>query len=127
MLKSPLPAIRFIEPSRQALEHFTFPNCSEPYLALEDRGRALMMPSLTFDLLLLAAGEPAGGRQSIDVVEKLMHTEGRTEGLAPFYVDPSNGMLSGGILTLGARGDSYYEYMLKQWLLSGKQQQSFLR
>ena len=56
-----------------------------------------------------------------------MRTDGRTDGLAPFYVDPANGALSGGILTLGARGDSYYEYMLKQWLLSGKQQQSFLR
>ena len=73
------------------------------------------------------AGEPAGGQPSIDVVEKLMRTDGRTDGLAPFYVDPANGALSGGILTLGARGDSYYEYMLKQWLLSGKQQQTFLR
>lgn len=23
-------------------------------------------------------------------------------------------------VTLGARGDSYYEYLLKQWLFSGK-------
>ena len=75
----------------------------------------------------MAAGEPAGGQPSIAVVERLMRSEGRTEGLAPFYVDPSNGALGGGIVTLGARGDSYYEYMLKQWLLSGKQQQSFLR
>ena len=78
-------------------------------------------------LSVLAAGEPAGAKPSIDAVEKLMHTEGRTEGLAPFYVDPSSGHLSGGILTLGARGDSYYEYMLKQWLMSGKQQASFLK
>lgn len=56
-----------------------------------------------------------------------MQTEGRTDGLAPFYVDPASGALGGGVVTLGARGDSYYEYMLKQWLLSGKQQQSFLR
>lgn len=56
-----------------------------------------------------------------------MRTEGRVDGLAPFYVDPSNGVLSGGVMTLGARGDSYYEYMLKQWLMSGKQQHSFSR
>ncbi len=56
-----------------------------------------------------------------------MRTEGRIEGLAPFFVDPASGALSGGIMTLGARGDSYYEYMLKQWLMSGKQQHSFLR
>ena len=34
------------------------------------------------------AGEPAGGQQSIDDMENLMHTEVRTEGLAPFYADP---------------------------------------
>lgn len=27
----------------------------------------------------------------------------------------------GSTITLGARGDSYYEYLLKQWLLTGKQ------
>lgn len=55
-----------------------------------------------------------------------MHMDGRMDGLAPFYIDPANGALSGGVMTLGARGDSYYEYMLKQWLISGKKQDSFL-
>ncbi|BDA50577.1 probable endoplasmic reticulum mannosyl-oligosaccharide 1,2-alpha-mannosidase at C-terminar half [Coccomyxa sp. Obi] len=82
--------------------------------------------SLEFTYLDRAAGEGAGGQRSIDVVEKLMHMDGRVHGLAPFYVDPANGVLSGGVLTLGARGDSYYEYMLKQWLISGKKQPSFL-
>lgn len=75
---------------------------------------------------MTCAGEGAGGQRSIDVVEKLMRMDGRTNGLAPFYVDPASGALSGGVLTLGARGDSYYEYMLKQWLISGKRQASFL-
>ena len=75
---------------------------------------------------MTCAGEGAGGQRSIDVVEKLMRMDGRTSGLAPFYVDPASGALSGGVLTLGARGDSYYEYMLKQWLISGKRQASFL-
>ena len=30
------------------------------------------------------------------------------------------GHFSGSTITLGARGDSYYEYLLKQWLQSGK-------
>lgn len=40
--------------------------------------------------------------------------------LPPIYVDPDSGTFHSGVVTLGARGDSYYEYLLKQWLLGGK-------
>ena len=60
-------------------------------------------------------------------METLMGAAGRVEGLAPFFVDPKSGALTGGVMTLGARGDSYYEYLLKQWLLGGKRQASLLR
>lgn len=45
-------------------------------------------------------------------------------------MDPESGLFgeSGGaiggrsdLVTLGARGDSYYEYLLKQWLFSNKE------
>lgn len=45
------------------------------------------------------------------------------------FVDPETGLFgeSGGavgagahLVSVGARGDSYYEYLLKQWLFSGK-------
>jgi len=42
--------------------------------------------------------------------------------LPPIYVDPDSGHFSSGVITLGARGDSYYEYLLKQWLLGGKKE-----
>ena len=29
--------------------------------------------------------------------------------------------ISGGTVSFGARGDSYYEYLLKQWLQTGQQ------
>ena len=74
-----------------------------------------------------AAGEGAGSEPALAAAEKLMAVEGRTDGLAPFCVDPATGKVSGGVLTLGARADSYYEYMLKQWLIGGKQQEAFLR
>jgi hypothetical protein len=73
------------------------------------------------------AGEGAGAEKSLAAVEKLLAAAGRVEGLAPFCVDPASGLVSGGIMTLGARGDSYYEYLLKQWILGGKRQDSFLR
>lgn len=46
------------------------------------------------------------------------------------FVDPEAGLFGesggavgagAGLVTLGARGDSYYEYLLKQWLFSGKE------
>lgn len=38
------------------------------------------------------------------------------DGLVPIYVSTRNGHFDRSQITLGARGDSYYEYLLKQWL-----------
>lgn len=35
------------------------------------------------------------------------------------YINPNNGQLTPSTITLGARGDSYYEYLLKQFLQTG--------
>jgi Glycosyl hydrolase family 47 len=35
------------------------------------------------------------------------------------YIDPNSGLLLQSTVTLGARGDSLYEYLLKQFLLAG--------
>ena len=61
------------------------------------------------------------------VAQKVMGLPGRSHGLAPIYVDPATGALAGGLMTLGARGDSFYEYLLKQWLLGGKRQPALLQ
>lgn len=46
----------------------------------------------------------------------------RTSGLAPIYINADTGKLrSSSHITLGARGDSYYEYLLKQWLQGAKE------
>lgn len=39
--------------------------------------------------------------------------------LLPMYISPTNGQLEDSIITLGARSDSYYEYLLKQYLQTG--------
>ena len=45
----------------------------------------------------------------------------RTSGLAPIYINADSGQFKPAAhITLGARGDSYYEYMLKQWIQTGK-------
>eukprot|EP00752_Nemacystus_decipiens_P003825 g3519.t1 len=61
--------------------------------------------------------------------------DGEQQGLAPVFVDPESGLFgesggavggTSGLVTLGARGDSYYEYLLKQWLFSNKEDERYL-
>lgn len=40
-------------------------------------------------------------------------------GLYPIYIDPNSGQMKDVQITLGARGDSLYEYLLKQWIYLG--------
>lgn len=46
-------------------------------------------------------------------------TAQRQQKLLPMYISPSTGELEESIITLGARADSYYEYLLKQYLQTG--------
>ena len=43
-----------------------------------------------------------------------------TDGLVPIWISPDKGTFRGSTITMGARGDSYYEYLFKGWLLSHK-------
>ena len=40
---------------------------------------------------------------------------GRFDGLVPIFIDVNSGKYSGNNIRLGSRGDSYYEYLVKQW------------
>lgn len=56
----------------------------------------------------------------MEKVSRHFHNLDKPNGLVQIYVNPHNGHLqSAGTITLGARGDSYYEYLLKQWLQGG--------
>ncbi|KAK6456147.1 mannosyl oligosaccharide 1,2-alpha-mannosidase [Scheffersomyces xylosifermentans] len=58
-------------------------------------------------------------------VEKVMQAlEGNKpeQGLVPIYVDPDTGKFQGNLIRLGSRGDSYYEYLLKQYLQTNQQE-----
>lgn len=41
-------------------------------------------------------------------------------GLVPIYIHPDTGRFQGSTIRLGSRGDSYYEYLIKQWLQTNK-------
>ena len=64
-------------------------------------------------------------RGTVDEVITRIDAIPKTDGLAPMFVDIERGKFKPSTITLGARGDSYYEYLLKQWLLTGKEEIRF--
>uniref|UniRef100_A0A0K0FJE2 alpha-1,2-Mannosidase n=1 Tax=Strongyloides venezuelensis TaxID=75913 RepID=A0A0K0FJE2_STRVS len=55
-------------------------------------------------------------------VNKIIHDDGCNahDGLCTMFIDPDTGkFLGGGTITLGARTDSFYEYLFKQWIQTG--------
>ncbi|XP_036383218.1 mannosidase, alpha, class 1B, member 1b [Megalops cyprinoides] len=67
-------------------------------------------------------------RDAADTVIKLVHTlEGKQDGLVPMFINTNSGQFTHlGVYTLGARADSYYEYLLKQWIQGGKKEKELL-
>lgn len=66
-----------------------------------------------------------------DVVNEVMRhvhkLPGKHDGLVPMFINTNSGHFSHkGIFTLGARADSYYEYLLKQWIQGGKTEDDLL-
>ncbi|KKY13871.1 putative glycoside hydrolase family 47 protein [Diplodia seriata] len=44
------------------------------------------------------------------------------DGLVPIFIHPDRGTFQGSNIRLGSRGDSYYEYLIKQYLQTSKQE-----
>lgn len=47
-------------------------------------------------------------------------------GLVPIYIDPQTGQFRQETIRLGSRGDSYYEYLIKQYLQTGRRETVYL-
>lgn len=70
--------------------------------------------------------EATGKAHYADLVTKVsdvVDAQPKADHLVPFYINVNSGHFTQTTLTMGARADSYYEYLLKQWLLSGKSQE----
>ncbi|KAF9804867.1 hypothetical protein SFRURICE_007770 [Spodoptera frugiperda] len=75
---------------------------------------------LEFRELSRASNNPGFEDAAAAVSEKIHHLP-KKHGLVPIFINPNTGhFLPHATITLGARGDSYYEYLLKQWLQTGK-------
>lgn len=72
---------------------------------------------LEMKFLSHALGDPKYGIAAERVMERLRRNK-PAGGLVPIFVQPSSGSYQGSEIRLGSRGDSYYEYLAKQWLMS---------
>jgi mannosyl-oligosaccharide alpha-1,2-mannosidase len=59
-------------------------------------------------------------QEAADKSATALHSQSKTDGIVPIFISPLTGRFSGNIVSFGARGDSYYEYLLKQWLQTGQ-------
>ncbi|KAJ2857377.1 mannosyl-oligosaccharide alpha-1,2-mannosidase [Coemansia erecta] len=55
-------------------------------------------------------------REQVDKIMQVIFEASRFDGLVPIYINAMTGNFTGDEIRLGSRGDSYYEYLLKQWL-----------
>ncbi|KAM6965363.1 mannosidase, alpha, class 1B, member 1b [Aplochiton taeniatus] len=62
-----------------------------------------------------------------EVMSQVHKLEGKLDGLVPMFINTNSGQFTHqGVYTLGARADSYYEYLLKQWIQGGKTESELL-
>jgi hypothetical protein len=54
--------------------------------------------------------------EAAEKVMKIADANQVTAGLVPIFIRPDTGKFQGDLIRLGSRGDSYYEYLLKQYL-----------
>ncbi|XP_056434669.1 endoplasmic reticulum mannosyl-oligosaccharide 1,2-alpha-mannosidase [Gadus chalcogrammus] len=82
---------------------------------------------LEFRELSRLTGDPQY-QNAVNEVTRLVHNlAGKKDGLVPMFINTNTGHFSHkGVFTLGARTDSYYEYLLKQWIQGGKTEDSLL-
>ena len=56
----------------------------------------------------------------VERVRSVIHETPRPKKLYPNYLNPKTGKWGQQHTSMGALGDSFYEYLLKEWLRSGK-------
>lgn len=60
-------------------------------------------------------------RNKVDKIRQVLNEVEKPNGLYPNYLNPRSGKWGQHHMSMGALGDSFYEYLLKSWLQSGKE------
>lgn len=75
---------------------------------------------LEFKYLSYLTGDPVYWRKAERVMDVVR--QGATNGIAPIFINPQNGAFMASDIRLGSRGDSYYEYLIKQYLQTNREE-----
>ena len=59
-------------------------------------------------------------KKAIDSIYNTLKRVQTQDGLLPTFMNPVTGEAAHGDLSMGAMADSYYEYLLKMWIQTGK-------
>ncbi|XP_059404275.1 endoplasmic reticulum mannosyl-oligosaccharide 1,2-alpha-mannosidase-like [Carassius carassius] len=82
---------------------------------------------LEFRELSRLTGDPKYKLAVMEVMKQVHKLDGKQDGLVPMFINTNSGLFTHqGTYTLGARADSYYEYLLKQWIQGGKTEKELL-
>ena len=76
---------------------------------------------LEFKYLAYLTGEKNYWEKAEKVME-VIDNNGMEDGLLPIYIHANTGAFRGNNIRLGSRGDSYYEYLIKQYLQTGREE-----
>ncbi|MCJ1474675.1 mannosyl-oligosaccharide alpha-1,2-mannosidase [Lambiella insularis] len=76
---------------------------------------------LEFKYLAMLMGEKIYWQKAEKVIE-VIDGNGMQDGLLPIFIQADRGTFQGSIIRLGSRGDSYYEYLIKQYLQTSKEE-----
>ncbi|EAW11168.1 glycoside hydrolase family 47 protein [Aspergillus clavatus NRRL 1] len=100
-------------------------NASAGIPAHSDDGASSTAEATTLQLEFKYLAKLTGEAEYWRVVEKVMQVvddQKMEDGLLPIFIYPETGHFRGDNIRLGSRGDSYYEYLIKQYLQTAKQE-----
>jgi hypothetical protein len=90
-----------------------------------DGGAASLAEATTLQLEMKYLAKLTGEKDYWDKAEKVMEAVDDAhapDGLMPIYIHPSTGQFTSDNIRLGSRGDSYYEYLIKQYYQTSEQE-----
>ncbi|KAH8889568.1 family 47 glycosyl hydrolase [Thozetella sp. PMI_491] len=91
----------------------------------DDLGASSTAETTTLQLEFKYLAKLTGEKLFWDKAEKVMElvdNNGAKGGLVPIYIYATTGDFQGQNIRLGSRGDSYYEYLIKQYLQTGEKE-----
>ncbi|KAI9746814.1 MAG: mannosyl-oligosaccharide alpha-1,2-mannosidase, partial [Candelina submexicana] len=95
----------------------------------DDGGASSTAEAASLQLEMKYIAKLTGEKNYWDKAEKVIKViddNGMADGLLPIFIYADRGTFRGENIRLGSRGDSYYEYLIKQYLQTSKQEPIYL-